>query len=148
MIVLNIDGAQGRIPAGWQVKVNRGTPDISLGARAGRHLSCGCAASAHPTDSSARVDLDPADLPYLHWRWKVTALTPGRRLPPQPHRRPGRPGAGRVLRPPCAYLLWDTTAPKGTMQSRQFPAPGAHLRRGLPIRRGGGQPVGDGSRAT
>jgi hypothetical protein len=116
MIVLNIDGAQGHIPSGWNVKVNRGTPDISLGREPeGTVMRLRSQRSSYGLERA--VDLDPADLPYLHWRWKVTALPTGGDF----RRSRTDDQAAQVLvafsdRRVLTYL-WDTTAPKGTMQS-------------------------------
>lgn len=116
MIVLNIDGAQGRIPSGWNVKVNRGTPDISLGREPdGTFIRLRSQRSSYGLERA--VDLDPAELPYLHWRWKVTALPPGGDFR---HSRTDDQAAQVLVaftdRRVLTYL-WDTTAPKGTMQS-------------------------------
>lgn len=116
MIVLNIDGAQGHIPSGWNVKVNRGTPDISLGREPeGTFIRLRSQRSSYGLERA--VDLDPAEFPYLRWRWKVTALPPGGDFR---HSRTDDQAAQVLVaftdRRVLTYL-WDTTAPKGTMQS-------------------------------
>jgi hypothetical protein len=116
MIVLNIDGAQGRVPSGWNVKVNSGTPDISLGREPeGTLMRLRSQRSSYGLERA--VNLDPAELPYLHWRWKVTALPPGGDFR---HSRTDDQAAQVLVafadRRVLTYL-WDTTAPKGTMQS-------------------------------
>lgn len=114
-IVLNTaNWGSGHPPADWQIKMIHGKPDISI---------------CHETESCLRLksvkssfglqhplDVDPAQMPYLTWHWKVAQL----------------PGGGDFRRAStddqAAQLLvvfsdkriltyiWDSSAPKGTMQ--------------------------------
>ena len=117
MIVLNLGGIKtGRMPDGWQVKVNRGKPEVFRSARAEGavvHLKSGRSSFS----LERGVDVDPAQMPYLTWRWKVTELPRGGDF----RRARTDDQAAQVLvafsdRRVLTYL-WDTTAPKGTMQS-------------------------------
>src|SRR6202044_833024 len=63
------------------------------------------------------VDIDPAEMPYLSWRWKVSQLPAGGDF----RHAASDDQAAQVLvvfadRRVIAYI-WDTTAPKGTMAS-------------------------------
>lgn len=106
----------GRLPDGWQLKVNSGQADISTSKEDNEsilHLK-----SVKSSFSLERgLDIDPAQTPYLMWRWKVTEL---------PNRGDFRHSstddeAAQVLvafadRRVLSYI-WDSTAPKGLMQS-------------------------------
>ena len=106
----------GRPPSDWQVKVNHGTPDISTCADGSG--SCLHLRSAKSSFSLERgVDVNPYDNRYLTWRWKVTELPSGGDF----RRASTDDQAAQVLvgfsdRHVLTYL-WDSTAPKGTMQS-------------------------------
>jgi hypothetical protein len=117
LIVLNLNAVQsGRVPDGWQVKVNRGRPEVSVAREAeGAVVRLKSAGSSFSLERG--VDVDPAQMPWLHWRWKVTQLPRGGDF------RSARTDdqAAQVLvafsdRRVLTYI-WDTTAPKGTMQS-------------------------------
>lgn len=120
MMVLNTGAWKGgQLPSDWQVKVNRGTPDVSV-SREGEasYLHLKSSNSSYGLERS--LDIDPAQLSWLTWRWKVAELPAGGDF-----RRARRDDqAAQVLvafsdRRVLAYL-WDTTAPKGTMQSASF----------------------------
>lgn len=65
----------GRLPADWNIKVNHGRPDVSVckdDVGPCVHLK-----SVNASFSLERgVDVDPAQTPYLSWRWKVAQLPP------------------------------------------------------------------------
>ncbi len=118
VIVLNTQSWRtgGNVPDGWQVKVNRGTPDVSAAQDAdGNYLHLKSQGSSFAVERS--VDVDPGQMPYLSWRWKVTRLPDGgdfRRVSTDDQ-------AAQVLvafndRRVLTYL-WDTSAPKGTMRA-------------------------------
>jgi hypothetical protein len=117
MMVLNTEAwTGGQLPAGWQVKVNRGTPQVSV-AREGDSSFLHLKSQSSSYGLERSVDVDPTQLPYLSWRWKVTALPEGGDF----RRARTDDQAAQVLvaftdRRVLTYL-WDTTAPKGTMQS-------------------------------
>jgi hypothetical protein len=115
-IVLNAQPGPGNIPPGWQVKVNRGTPEISVSRGAGAPA---IRLQSHKSSYGLErgVDVDPAELPFLRWRWKVSQLPEGGDF----RRTRSDDQAAQVLvafadRRVLSYI-WDTTAPKGTMQS-------------------------------
>ncbi len=93
----------GQIPPGWQIKVNHGRPDVSVCSDVDGpclHLKSVKASFGLERD----VDVDPAQMPFLNWSWKVTQLPGRRRFPPRGHRRSGRAGAGCFRRPARSEL--------------------------------------------
>ena len=117
MIMLNTEAWKGsELPSGWQVKVNHGTPDISVTREAdGQFLRLKSHRSSYALERG--VDVDPAQFPYLAWQWKVTQLPLGGDF----RRSRTDDQAAQVLvafsdRRVLTYL-WDTSAPKGAMQS-------------------------------
>jgi len=115
MIVLNFDGARGKLPPGWQIKVNHGQPEIAVGrGPEGDFMKLHSDRASYGLERA--VDVDPADLPFLQWRWKVTQLPAGGDFR---HSRTDDQAAQLLVafadRRVIAYL-WDTSAPKGTMQ--------------------------------
>jgi Protein of unknown function (DUF3047) len=114
-IVLNTaKWGSGRLPGDWQIKMNHGKPDISVcnDAESCLHLKSVSSSFAleHP------VDVDPAQMPFLTWRWKVAQLPGGGDF----RRASSDDQAAQVL---VAFsdkriltYIWDTSAPKGTMQ--------------------------------
>jgi Protein of unknown function (DUF3047) len=116
-LVLDTRIAQpGRLPDGWHIKVNRGSPDIKVIPDAqGSVLRLKSRASSFALERG--VDIDPARYPYLAWRWKVTEV------PREGDFRHVRTDdqAAQVLvafgdRRILAYI-WDSNAPKDTFQS-------------------------------
>lgn len=107
----------GRIPADWTIKVNRGRPDVSVCNDPSDgpclHLKSDKASFA----LERGVDVDPSQTPVLSWRWKVTQLPGGGDF----RRASTDDQAAQVLvafadRRVLTYI-WDTSAPKGTAQS-------------------------------
>ncbi|MBZ5618292.1 MAG: DUF3047 domain-containing protein [Acidobacteriia bacterium] len=126
MIVLNTTGWNvARVPADWQVKVNHGKPDFSVSTERG--TSCLRLKSVKASFSLEReVDVDPAQLPYLTWNWKVTQLPNGGDF----RRAATDDQAAQVLvafddRRILSYI-WDSTAPKGAEQRANY-IPLAHV---------------------
>jgi hypothetical protein len=109
----------GQIPAGWQIKVNHGHPDVSVCTDDGGpclHLKSVKASFALERD----VDVDPAQMPFLSWNWKVS------QLPATGDFRHSSTDdqAAQVLvafadRKIVSYI-WDTNAPKGAAESASF----------------------------
>ena len=99
----------------WQVKVNHGNPDISVCKEIDSCLHLKSVRSSFALEHS--VNVDPAQMPYLTWRWKVAQL-PGK----GDFRHASTDDqAAQVL---VAFAdkriltyIWDSNAPKGTMQS-------------------------------
>lgn len=106
----------GRVPDGWQIKVNRGTPDVAVEQNQdGSYVRLRSRSASFALERG--VDIDLARFPYLSWHWKVSELPQGADFR---HAR-SDDQAAQVLaafedRRVLTYI-WDTSAPKGTMQS-------------------------------
>jgi hypothetical protein len=117
LIVLDtVKPAAGKLPDQWELKVNSGQPDVTTAQEGDQwilHLK-----SVKSSFSLERgVDIDPSQLPYLMWRWKVTQLPKGGDF----RRSSTDDQAAQVLvafddRHILTYI-WDTTEPQGTRQS-------------------------------
>jgi hypothetical protein len=116
-IVLNAGSlGPGRLPPNWQVKVNHGKPEFGVCTDSEGpclHLRSAKASFALQRD----VEVDPSQMPYLTWRWKVTQLPTGGDF----RHASTDDQAAQVLvafsdRRVLTYL-WDTTAPKGSAAS-------------------------------
>lgn len=115
-IVLNTaNWGAGRLPSDWQIKVHHGKPDISVCAEGGSCLHLKSVKSSFALEHDAEVD--PSQMPYLTWRWKVA------QLPANGDFRYAATDdqAAQVLvafadRRVLSYI-WDTTAPKGAAES-------------------------------
>ena len=109
----------GRFPNDWKVTVNHGRPEISVcdtGDGCCLHLKSSKASFA----LERSVDVDPSQMPYLTWRWKVTSLPPAGDF----RRASTDDQAAQVLvafsdRKVVSYI-WDSTAPKGAAQATGF----------------------------
>ena len=117
LIVLNAASlGTGRLPTDWQIKVNHGRPDFSV-CKDGDE-PCVRLKSVRASFALERgVDVDPSQMPYLSWRWKVTQLPTGGDF----RRAATDDQAAQLLvlfadRRVITYL-WDSTAPKDTAQS-------------------------------
>ena len=105
----------GRLPADWNIKVNRGRPDVSVCKDS--EGACLRLKSVSASFSLERgVDVDPKQTPFLSWRWKVAQLPPGGDF----RRSATDDQAAQVLvafsdRRVLTYI-WDSTAPKGSAQ--------------------------------
>jgi hypothetical protein len=117
LVVLNTGRlSAGKIPYDWQIKVNHGRPDVSVcqdGDTPCLHLRSAKASFA----LERGVNVNPAELPYLAWRWKVTQLPDGGDF----RRASTDDQAAQVMvafadRRIVSYI-WDTSAPKGTFLS-------------------------------
>jgi len=77
MIVLNTaEGLRGQAPFNWQIKVNHGKPEVSVCPDpAGACLHLKSVSSSFALERG--VDIDPTEMPYLTWRWKVAQLPQG-----------------------------------------------------------------------
>jgi hypothetical protein len=119
-IVLNAaEWTRGKLPSNWEMKVNHGKPDVSASADGDSpYLRLRSVSSSFALERN--VDIDPADMPYLTWRWKVIQLPRGGDF----RRASTDDQAAQVLvaftdRRVLSYI-WDSTAPKGTSQSAGF----------------------------
>src|SRR5437016_13710974 len=117
MVILNATSAQpGRLPDGWQLKVNRGTPDITLiGEPSGHVLRFKSHKSSFALERG--VDVDVTQFPLLTWTWKVSEVPSGGDF----RRSATDDQAAQVLvafsdRRILSYI-WDSSAPKGYRQS-------------------------------
>ena len=116
-IALNMERlTAGKLPFDWQIKVNHGRPEFAVcqdGDTPCIHLRSSKASFA----LERSVDVNPAQLPYLAWRWKVTQLPNGGDF----RKSSADDQAAQVL---VAFAdhrivsyIWDTSAPKGTFLS-------------------------------
>jgi hypothetical protein len=117
LVILNAtSAAPGHLPEGWQLKVNRGTPDITLiGEPSGRVLRFKSRKSSFALERG--VDIDISQFPVLTWTWKVSELPAGGDF----RRSATDDQAAQVLvafsdRRILSYI-WDSSAPKGWRQS-------------------------------
>lgn len=117
MVVLSTAGRDGgRIPAGWEIKVNHGRPVVSVCQDA--DTACLHLLSVKASFSLEKsVDVDPARMPYLTWNWKVAQLPGGGDF----RKSSTDDQAAQLLvafsdRRVISYI-WDTGAPKGAMES-------------------------------
>lgn len=115
-VVLNTaTWGSGRLPGDWQIKMNHGKPDISVCREGVSCLRLKSVKSSFALEHS--VDVDPSQMPYLTWNWKVSQLPGGGDF----RRASTDDQAAQVLvafsdRHILTYI-WDSSAPKGTMQS-------------------------------
>jgi hypothetical protein len=117
MIVLDVANlAAGRLPSGWQLKVNHGTPQVSAcGAPESGCLHLKSVKASFALERS--IDVDPMEMPYLNWDWKVSQIPATGDF----RRSTTDDQAAQVLvafsdRRVLSYI-WDSTAPKGTLES-------------------------------
>jgi len=116
VIVLNPQSwGGGRPPADWQIKVNHGKPIISsCAATDGSCLHLKSVKSSFALERD--VDVDPYETRYLTWRWKVVELPAGGDFRNAwTDDQAAQLMVGFTDRRVLTYI-WDTTAPKGTMQ--------------------------------
>jgi len=119
VVLLNTaNRAAGQLPSDWQIKVNHGRPEISVCNDGQSGEPCLHLKSVKASFALERgVDVSPEETPYLTWSWKVTRLPNGGDF----RRASTDDQAAQVLvafadRRIITYL-WDSTAPKGAMQS-------------------------------
>jgi hypothetical protein len=117
LVILNAtSAAPGRLPDGWQLKVNRGTPDITvIGEPSGQALRFKSRKSSFALERG--VDVDITQFPVLTWTWKVSELPTGGDF----RRSSTDDQAAQVMvafsdRRVLSYI-WDSSAPKGSRQS-------------------------------
>ena len=115
-IVLDLASrTSGQLPAGWQIKVNHGRPNITIGRDPdGSFLHLKSVKSSFSLERE--VDVDPAQMPLLTWRWKVAELPKGGDF----RHSSTDDQAAQVMvaftdRRVISYI-WDTTAPRGTLE--------------------------------
>jgi hypothetical protein len=113
-IVLNTaQWGSGRLPMDWQIKMTHGKPDISVCNEAESCLHLKSVKSSFALEHS--VDVDPGQMPYLTWRWKVAQLPGGGDFR---HASSDDQAAQVLVGFSDKHILtyiWDTSAPKGTM---------------------------------
>jgi len=106
----------GRLPDEWRIKVNRGAPEVRvIDETQGAVIQLKSRRSSFALERA--LDIDPERLPYLTWRWKVATLPRGGDF----RQATTDDQAAQILvaftdRRILSYL-WDSTAPKDTMQS-------------------------------
>jgi hypothetical protein len=109
----------GQIPAGWQIKVNHGRPDVSVCSDSGGpclHLKSVKSSFALERD----VDVDPSQMPFLNWSWKVAQVPAGGDF----RHAATDDQAAQVLvafadRHVLSYI-WDSSAPKGVIDNASY----------------------------
>ena len=114
-IVLNTaNWGPGRLPSDWQITMNHGKPEISVCKETESCLHLRSVKSSFGLEHS--VDVDPAQMPFLTWHWKVAQLPGGGDF----RRASTDDQAAQLL---VAFsdkriltYIWDSSAPKGTMQ--------------------------------
>lgn len=103
----------------WQIKINRGKPDVSVCKV--EEGSCLHLKSVKASFALERgVDVDPTRFPNLTWQWKVAQLPNGADF----RKAATDDQAAQLLvafedRKVISYI-WDTTAPKGSEQRTGF----------------------------
>jgi len=116
VIVLNTaNWGTGRLPSDWQIKINHGRSNISVCSEGDSCLHLKSDKSSFGLEH--RVDVDPSQMPYLTWRWKVAQLPAGGDF----RRAATDDQAAQVMlafddKKVLTYI-WDSSAPKGTSQS-------------------------------
>ena len=115
----------GHPPTDWQVKVNHGRPVFEVcqdDSGPCLHLK----STAASFGLERKVDVYPAQMPYLTWRWKVTQLPAGGDF----RKTTTDDQAAQIL---VAFddnrvltYIWDTTAPRGTA-APSSPFPFVHI---------------------
>lgn len=117
VVVLNPTAAPpGRLPDGWQLKVNHGTPDLTvIGEGSTQVLRLKSRKSSFAIERG--VDVDVTQYPLLTWNWKVSELPAGGDF----RHASTDDQAAQVL---VAFAdhrvltyIWDSSAPKGAWQS-------------------------------
>lgn len=117
LVVLNTERlSTGKLPYDWQIKVNYGRPEVSVCQDSDTPcLHLRSVKSSFGLERS--VDVNPAEMPYLAWRWKVTQLPPGADF----RKSSTDDQAAQVL---VAFTdhrvisyIWDSGAPKGTFSN-------------------------------
>ena len=109
----------GRLPVDWQIKVNHGKPEVSVCSDS--DINCIHLKSDKASFGLERsLDVDPAQMPFLAWTWKVKQLPAGGDF----RHNSTDDQAAQVL---VAFAdhkvisyIWDTSAPKGTAVNTSF----------------------------
>lgn len=109
----------------WQVKVNHGRPDFDVCQDDSGHcLHMKSVGASFALEH--KVDVHPAQMPYLTWRWKVTQLPAGGDF----RRSTADDQAAQILvgfdDGHVITYIWDTSAPKGTAAAAS-PIPFLHI---------------------
>lgn len=143
MSVVVLGGANyepGRIPPDWQVREHAGSARVT--GCAGKEALCVHLVSDNSSFSlERRVDVNLRELPYLEWSWKVT------QIPEAGDFRKGSRDdqAAQLLVAVSDHrvlsYIWDSNAPKGTMQGASTRA---GVRGRLRVGPGGNEPMVDG----
>jgi hypothetical protein len=116
VIILNTASwSSGRLPSDWMIKVNHGRPEISVCGEGESCLRLKSVKSSFGLEH--KVDVEPSQMPWLVWKWKVAQLPGGGDF----RRASTDDQAAQIL---VAFddkriltYIWDSTAPQGMMQS-------------------------------
>jgi len=126
LVVLNTASWDaGHPPTDWQLKVNHGRPEFGVC----QDVAVPCLHLKSVNSSfglERKVDIHPAQTPYLTWRWKVTQLPSGGDF----RRSASDDQAAQILvgfdDNRVITYIWDTTAPKGAAEPAT-PFPFVHI---------------------
>jgi hypothetical protein len=117
LVILNPNSASpGQLPDGWQLKVNRGSPDLTvIGEGSSRVLRFKSRKSSFGLERG--VDVDVNQYPLLAWSWKVSELPAGGDF--RHYSTDDQAAQVMVAFSDHRILsyIWDTSAPKGDWQS-------------------------------
>ncbi|SPE37057.1 conserved exported hypothetical protein [Candidatus Sulfopaludibacter sp. SbA3] len=104
------------VPPGWRLRVNRGTPDLTV-IQDGESRALRFKSRKSSFGIERAVDADISQYPVLTWSWKVSELPLGADF----RRQSTDDQAAQVLVVFADHrvlsYIWDTSAPKGTFQS-------------------------------
>jgi hypothetical protein len=116
IVLSTLNWQPGRLPDGWQLKINHGAPEIAT-VREGNTNFLTLKSHNSSYGLERAVDVNPSEAPYLTWKWRVKKLPVGGNF----RYAKTDDEAAQVLvafadRHILTYI-WDTTAPQGTMES-------------------------------
>jgi hypothetical protein len=94
--------------------MNHGQPDISVCRDAESCLHLKSVRSSFALEHA--VDVDPSQMPFLTWKWKVAQLPPGADFRTASKDDQAAQVLVAFTDKKILTYIWDTTAPKGTMQ--------------------------------
>ena len=117
--------AASKVPPGWELKVIAGQPDITV-ADQDAQVALHFRSSKSSFALERTVDVDPSQMPYIDWRWKVTQLPKGGDF----RHSSSDDQAAQVM---VAFTdrriidyIWDSTAPQGAAEDIS-PIPFVHI---------------------
>jgi hypothetical protein len=106
-----------QLPPGWALKVNSGRPDFSFLDPGDPNAAVRFRSVKSSYALERAVDIDPRQMPWLYWSWKVSQLPRGGDFR---HSSTDDQAAQVMVAFADRHILtylWDSTAPQGTMES-------------------------------